>query len=236
MTSNSLSKPSFKDYLEKYRLLVLHPGAFFDELSPAEPERQEGQQKEQEGQEDGQQEEHEDWQEWLKQREEQKGPKEQEVPEVQEEQAQPPLKQSLLLLIPPAFVCSLGLWLITSNPMMSCIRGIGGIAGLALWAFIEKYTIRFLSHNVSYRQIFYLVAWAGQAMVLAWIPYVGEPMFMIISGFWCYKAFKHSLKIQEGAALTAVGGPVILICLTAVTLAFVFLWIASLTTVFMNKS
>lgn len=141
-------------------------------------------------------------------------------------------KAKLLFALPPVFIYSLGL---------SCIYGklwylpallLISYLSICLWAITIRFVLSLFAEKHSFEQVLHVTSTSSIAFLVAWIPYVGSPVFLLWTFFLNFAGLVHFLKINKGAALAALAFPVIVLGVGGGILSYILLWAASITTLF----
>lgn len=141
-------------------------------------------------------------------------------------------KAQLLSAWPPVLVFAVGMASMHRPFWLGILDGLMAYIGIVVWAIAIKYTVVFFGERRSFHEALHVASCAALALALAWLPVVGLPAAYMLIGFWTYHGLTGYFKMNSGAALAAVALPVVVVGFGGVLLSFLFLWIASLTTIF----
>jgi hypothetical protein len=109
---------------------------------------------------------------------------------------------------------------------------IGAYLSLSLWTAATKYILVFFGEKRSWQEVLHITSCAFIALVLAAIPVVGEAIAVLLIGFWTYEGLVYGFKMNRGAATAAVALPVVICGFIGSILSFIFVGLASLSTLF----
>lgn len=145
---------------------------------------------------------------------------------------EPTYGEELLASAPAIALFILGLLLTGENLWLAPIYVLAAYAGIAAWATALKYIIIVFGEKRRFGETLQIASGSSLALAIAWIPQYGLPLAYLLVGFWSYKGLIGAFKMHSGAALAATFLPVVILGLCGNVFGFVFLWLASLTTIF----
>lgn len=144
----------------------------------------------------------------------------------------PDYKAQAWFALPQVAVFALGLGVLSGKPVLIALYSAGAYAGIAVWTVVLRYVLRFFGEQRGFDETAHIVTCSTLPFFIGWIPVVGGPLLYLGVGFYCYVGLTAGLKMNQGAALAAIALPVVLSGFLGALFSFVFLWIASLSTIF----
>ena len=144
----------------------------------------------------------------------------------------PDYRQQLLFILPPACVFAAGMAWQQASPWWALAYLPAAYAGVALWAVILKYVLVAFGEKRSFREVLHVSACSSVPLLVGWIPHFGLPALYLLVGLLTFLGLVFHFKMHSGAALAAVALPVVVAGFGGGILSFIFLWLASLSTIF----
>ena len=145
----------------------------------------------------------------------------------------PSYQAQALFVLPQVLVYVGGQAALSARPLVTgLLAAAGSYAGIALWTVVLRYTLRFFGERRSFFEVAHIATCSTLPLVLGWIPLAGAPLLCFGVGFYTYQGLTGAFKMNQGAAMAAVALPVVVSGLVGVLFSFVFLWLASLSTIF----
>ncbi len=148
----------------------------------------------------------------------------------------PPLenrKQKLLFALPPALVFSVGMAWQAGNALWAILYLGAAFAGIGLLALALKYVLVVFGENRSFEDALHISSCAAPVpLLVGWIPVVGMPAMYVLVSLFTFLGLVFHLQMNKGAATAAVTLPVVVLGFGGALLSLVFLWLASISTIF----
>jgi len=141
-------------------------------------------------------------------------------------------KEKLLFVLPPALVFAVGMAFQTSNPLAVVLYLVGAYAGLGLWTVALKYVLVVFGEKRTFEDALHISSCAAAPLAVGWIPLVGIPVMYVLVSLFTFFGLVFYFKMDKGAATAALTLPVVVLGFGGAVLSMVFLWLASISTLF----
>lgn len=141
-------------------------------------------------------------------------------------------RQQLLFVLPPVCVFAAGMAWQRGSPWWTLAYLPGAYAGWALWGIILKYVLAVFGEKRSFREVLHVSACSWVPLLVGWVPHFGLPALYLLVGLFTFLGLVFHFRMHSGAALAAVALPVVVAGFGGGILSFIFLWLASLSTIF----
>ena len=149
----------------------------------------------------------------------------------------PPLanyKQKLLFVLPVALVFALGMAWQAGSPWWVLAYLLEAYAGLGLWTVALKYVLVVFGEQRTFEDALHISSCAAVPLMIGWIPLVGLPAMYVLASLFTFLGLVFYFKMDKGAATAAVTLPVVVVGFGGAVLSMLFLWLASLSTMFIR--
>src|SRR5262249_14390976 len=105
-------------------------------------------------------------------------------------------------------------------------------AGLGLWTVALKYVLVAFGEKRSFEEALHVSSCAAAPLIVGWIPLVGLPLMYVLVSLFTFLGLVFHFKMDKGAATAAITLPVVVLGFGGALLSLMFLWLASLSTLF----
>jgi len=144
----------------------------------------------------------------------------------------PGCRRKLVFALPPVLVYAAATGAVLHNAIWTPVYLVAAYAYIGVWALTLRYVLVPFGEKRSFEEALYIAVCASPAFLIAWVPVVGGPVAALAAGLLTILGLVHRFKMHGGAALAVVTLPVVLVGLSSVFLSFIFMALASLSSIF----